>query len=336
MTIFLTGATGYLGGDTLHQLIESGIPASQISCLVRSEEKAKPVEAAYPGIRIVIGDLDNSALLETESEAANIVLNLASTSHAGGFSAIAKGLTRKAKPGYWIQIGGASVVSARDVEEKRWGEPPEASYDDAKDSDAIVSLIKANKKRVAENILLSQPSDALNYALILGPLIYGDGRGPVHQRSMQAPDIAKVTLQRKKGFTLGRGLNIWSNIHVRDISSQVGKLVQAAQKSHRDDLWNAKGIYAVENGQMEFGELSRRIAKSAHEQGFIDSPSSDDKITGDQADSLVGHASVLWGTNAVLKSTKSQSLLGWKAQQPSLAELVPAIVKEEAAALEGK
>lgn len=68
-----TGATGYIGGDALATLTQRH-PEFTYSALVRSSEKADQVKAQYPNIRIVLGDLDNSQLLERESAAADIVL----------------------------------------------------------------------------------------------------------------------------------------------------------------------------------------------------------------------------------------------------------------------
>ena len=43
-------------------------------CLVRTEEKGEQVKKVFPNARIVLGDLDDSALLEEEAAKADIVL----------------------------------------------------------------------------------------------------------------------------------------------------------------------------------------------------------------------------------------------------------------------
>jgi hypothetical protein len=40
----------------------------------RLEEKGKPVKDAFPNVRLVIGDLDNSKILEEEAAKANVVI----------------------------------------------------------------------------------------------------------------------------------------------------------------------------------------------------------------------------------------------------------------------
>ncbi|TKX27088.1 hypothetical protein C1H76_0635 [Elsinoe australis] len=329
MKVFLIGATGYIGGDALHILNETKNSEFDISCLVRDSKKADSVRSAYPRIRIVEGDLDDSQLIQEEASNADLVLNLGSTSHSSSAHAIVKGLASKGRSGGTVQIAGATVVSGKDIAEGRYGEAPEAIYHDGKDSDKVIELIKANQKRAVENLVVSQDPSMVKTALCVCPLIYGQGRGPVHQRSIQAPEIARCTLERKHGFVFGKGENVWSNIHVHDLSDQVFKLLKAAKQA-REGLWNDKGIYLIENGQMPFLELYSGIAKEAHSQGLIDSPNPQETIDADTANSLSGHAAVLWGTNAVIKSSRSQDLLDWSPSGPSLQEELPAIVKDEA------
>lgn len=71
--IFLTGATGYIGGDALYQ-IHQRYPDFEYAILIRSEDKAKKVRLAYPKARVVIGGNDDSELLEREAAWADIVI----------------------------------------------------------------------------------------------------------------------------------------------------------------------------------------------------------------------------------------------------------------------
>jgi nucleoside-diphosphate-sugar epimerase len=178
---------------------------------------------------------------------------MAATGHAVSASAIAKGLkARQAeskKPVYWIQISGATVYAAEEIASSSFGRASNVIYDDVKDQDKILSIIRGNSKRVVENTVLSQPPSAIRTAIIPGPLIYGVGRGPVNQRSVQAPEIARAVLKLGHGFELGDGENAWSNIHVQDVASLVVLLVSAAIEG-KDGIWHENGIYNVENGAL--------------------------------------------------------------------------------------
>jgi len=71
--VFLTGATGYIGGDALHQLYQAH-PEWEYSLLVRSQDKADKVLKQYPKARVVLGGLDDFDTLVKEASWADIVI----------------------------------------------------------------------------------------------------------------------------------------------------------------------------------------------------------------------------------------------------------------------
>jgi hypothetical protein len=230
---------------------------------VRDEDKAQKVQAKYPAANIVFGSLDNFAQVAQEAQSTDIVLSpfyrlllkasladsdldLAATGHAVSASAIAKGLKARQeetkKPSYWIQISGATIYAAEEIASNSFGRATKAIYDDIKVQDKILSIIRGNPKRVVDNTILSQPPSVIRTALIPGPLIHGSGRGPVNQRSVQAPEIARSILKLGHGFELNDGENVWSNIHVQDVSSLIVLLVSAAVEG-KDKIWGDNGVY---------------------------------------------------------------------------------------------
>jgi uncharacterized protein YbjT (DUF2867 family) len=74
MKIFVTGATGYIGGTLAQRLVQAG---HQVHGLLRSPEKAKPARAN--GIVPVLGTLDDSAILRKAASEADAVVNAASS-----------------------------------------------------------------------------------------------------------------------------------------------------------------------------------------------------------------------------------------------------------------
>lgn len=73
--IFLTGATGYVGGEVLHHIKHSTLTGLQVACLVRDADKAKKLKSAYPDVDIVQGGLDDGDTIEREARAADVVLS---------------------------------------------------------------------------------------------------------------------------------------------------------------------------------------------------------------------------------------------------------------------
>lgn len=79
--LLLTGATGYIGGDFLHALLSTTAPNQQtydITCLVRSSDKAAQVAKQYPGVKFVYGSLavvsGEGGVLEVEAGKADVVM----------------------------------------------------------------------------------------------------------------------------------------------------------------------------------------------------------------------------------------------------------------------
>ena len=68
-------------------------------------------------------------------------------------------------------------MAAAETAEGRYGQRGSEIYDDLRDIDKITEIIRSNPKRVVENTLLSQPAE-VRTALLIVPLVYGEGRGP--------------------------------------------------------------------------------------------------------------------------------------------------------------
>lgn len=70
--IFVTGATGYIGGDALYTIVKAH-PEYEIVALVRNSEKGAIVAAEYSSVKLVYGDLDSIELIEEQAREADIV-----------------------------------------------------------------------------------------------------------------------------------------------------------------------------------------------------------------------------------------------------------------------
>ena len=68
-----TGASGYVGGELLYTLLKAH-PDYKISALVRDSGKAKIISEAYPNVRIVLGELESTPLIEEEAAKADIIV----------------------------------------------------------------------------------------------------------------------------------------------------------------------------------------------------------------------------------------------------------------------
>ena len=216
------------------------------------------------------GDLDDSGLIEREARDADVVLHLASTKHEGSSQAIVAGLSSSRRrqtptPGgrHWIQISGASMFSNAEVQAGRYGEPSDRVYDDVRDvAEIIHEVIRSNPARVVDILALDQDAATVRTALLPGPLIYGEGRGPLNKRSIQGPEVVEYTLRNGRSFAVGKGQAAWSNVHVSDVGAMIVLLLEAAIDG-RDGLWNQDGIFFPEAGLMVSFRNRRRTEKNA-------------------------------------------------------------------------
>ncbi|PWY78946.1 nucleoside-diphosphate-sugar epimerase [Aspergillus eucalypticola CBS 122712] len=333
--IFITGATGYIGGDALYAIFAKH-PEYKYTVLVRSPEKAGQVQAQYPSIRVVIGDLDDSALLEKESAEADIVLHTADASdHEGAANAIAKGLLlghSKEKPGYWLHTGGTGILTFHDTDRNVFGEGSDKVYDDWDGVDELLNLPDHAFHRNVDRVVLETAKvkgDVVKTALVCPPTIYGRGRGPVSVRGRQVYELAKVTLQLKKAPLIGDGKSIWNNIHIHDLSELYVLLVEAAVHGRDDpELWGERAYYLTENGEHVWGELAVATALTATELGLLPGVEKE-KISLEDAKKFGGYEALSWGLNSRGRARRGAKVLGWTPTKPSIEATLPEILEDE-------
>ncbi|GJC88579.1 uncharacterized protein ColLi_11417 [Colletotrichum liriopes] len=90
--LFITGVTGYIGGDALFHLTQQR-PDMTLTLLVRSEDQAEQVRSKYPNARILLGSLDDLDIIRREAAWVDIVFHTADSSdHESSAKAITAGL----------------------------------------------------------------------------------------------------------------------------------------------------------------------------------------------------------------------------------------------------
>ncbi|KAJ6107358.1 hypothetical protein N7523_008681 [Penicillium sp. IBT 18751x] len=331
--VFITGASGYIGGDGLYA-IANAHPNWQLSALVRSQEKAEQVKAQYPKIRIVRGDLDSSDIIEEEVKNADIVFHFADCDHVAAAKAIAKGSEHHTaeRPLWIIHTSGTGILTVEDQRAKSYGIERPKEYNDWEGVSELINLPgDAFHRNVDEIIINAGKRDpaSVRTAVVCPPCIYGPGRGPCNQKSMQAYLLAKAVLKRGKGFLVGKGENVWHQVHVRDLSNVYEAIGAAAAEGGGKATWNNEGYYLAENGSFVWGDIQQKVAKEAFAQGFIKSPEVD-SLNDAQTTEILPAGVYAWGSNSRGHSIRARKLFGWEPKQPKLIDLISEIVALEA------
>ncbi|KAI1774805.1 NAD(P)-binding protein [Hypoxylon cercidicola] len=325
--IFLTGATGYIGGDALYSLVKAH-PDYEYTVFVRNEERGKSVAAAYPNVRLVYGSLDDTDVIEKEAAAADIVIHTAdSADNMPSAKAIAKGLAAghtAEKPGYWIHLCGTGILTWYDAAHERYGQAPlpEQRYHDIDDIERIVSLPDTAIHRDVDKVVLASNESPGVKTLIVGPpTIYGRGRGPTNQRSIQVPGIVDFTLQNGFAPIQAPGLTEWDNVHIHDLGDFFVLAVEAAldpAKAADPDVFGPKAYFFLESGTHRWSDVSKWVAAEAARQGLIPEP-------------IAKEIDIpRLGTNSKSVAARARKYLGWEAKAQSLKETIPDVVAFEA------
>lgn len=150
------------------------------------------------------------------------------------------------------------------------GEPSSEVWDDLDGVSSILDLIRSHDSRVVDNYILkiAKETPSIKTALVLPPIIYGKGQGPVKQRSVQIPALSKVAIERGHAVRAGRGLAAWTNVHVADLARLFTILAEkGAGGSEDENVWSEKGIYLP-----GVGELVSRVPSlhSIDEANYLD------------------------------------------------------------------
>lgn len=233
MKLFVTGANGFIGGSVAVRLIEAG---HTVRGLIR--DPAKQDAVARTGVEPVLGTLDDVALLTREAEAADAVINAASSDDRAAVETLIAALANSGKT--LIHTSGSSIVG-----DEALGERSDRIFDE----DTQFTPLPEKAARVAIDRLVLN-ADGIRGIVLCNSLIYGTGLGAEPQ-SAQLPRLASLARETGVARHIGRGLNIWSTIHIADVAELFLTALDRAP---------AGGFYFGENGEASFGEMVGAIA----------------------------------------------------------------------------
>ena len=258
-----------------------------------------------------------------------ICVDCASADHEGALNALIRGLAIHSPeaPGFLIQTSGTGILCFGDLERKTFGEASTKVFDDWEGIREITSIPDSAPHRKADKVVLAAATNypsCVRMAIVCPPCIYGKGRGPGNQRSIQMPDLAKSMLKEKKAFQVGEGLAVWANIHVHDLSDCFLRLVEAAASGGGNATWDKEGYYFTENGEHAWGQMSKLIAGDANKKTLI--PTDEvATVSAEDAERFRKYGFLIWGANSRCKAIRARKLLGWsptKLIENEISELV--------------
>ncbi len=294
--VFITGAAGYIGGSVAARLIKAGYHVSGITRHESNVDKLKVV-----GVEAIVGDLEDTDLLKECADKADIVINAADSDNqkvVETFLAALKGSDK-----IFIHTSGSSIVSDRANGEKSEKIFDESIYD--KGSYFCPDPLKEGRFAIDKMILQTAQSD-VRTVVICPCLIYGKGSG-IKSESQQVPNLVSEAIESGIAKCIGRGENIWSTVHIDDLTDLYLKVVELAPTG---------GLFLfAENGEITFKAIASNIRAALQ----IDAPVALWSV--EDASSKLGYGAAVFalGSNSRVLGVKSRSL-GWQPTRDNLAD----------------
>ena len=294
MKVFLTGASGYIGGSVAKVLIDAG---HEVFGLVRNQEKASAV--ANFGVRPVIGTLEDQEILIANADNADAVIHTANSDHRAAVETFIETLTGTGK--VFIHTSGSSVVGD-DV----LGESTTA---DIYTEETPFVPMDIREERVAINNFVRRAGidHWVRTVVIVPSMAYGNALG-LDVESDQLPVIFKKSIEHKAGVYLGAGVNRWSNVHIADLANLYLLAMEKAP--------SASYFYA-ENGEESYKDIAGFVSEALGYGGKIQSWLAKDALA-----ELGDWARFALGSNSRVRAVHARNLLGWKPSHESLADWI--------------
>jgi nucleoside-diphosphate-sugar epimerase len=250
MRIFLTGASGYIGGSLAEALRARG---DRVVGLTRTRERADELEAR--GIAPVVGSLKDWDLLIAQAKAADAVINTADADDAYAASALLTALRGSTKT--LLHTSGTSVVG-----DMAAGEPSDVVHTEDSYLAGGYRFEKAGRVAI-DRAVLAATGDGARTIVVCPSMIYGTGTG-LHRDSAQVPGLMRVSRALGAGVHVGRGENRWSNVHIADL---VDLYLLALDRAPPGSFFFAengqaslKDIAAAISRQLGFGDRTRALS----------------------------------------------------------------------------
>ncbi|MBV9847210.1 MAG: NAD-dependent epimerase/dehydratase family protein [Kutzneria sp.] len=297
MRVFLTGATGYIGGSLAVRLVDEG---HSVAGLVRSPAATDALRRL--GIHPVGGSLDDTALLTHEARQADAVVNAADSDHGAAARALVAALVGSGKP--LLHTSGSSIVA----DDTRGELSDKVFTEDDVDPASPWRPAPAKAARVTiDRLVMAAAREDVRSVVLCNSLIYGYGRG-LARDSVQIPLLVAHAKATGVVRRIGRGHNVWSTAHIDDVVDLYLRALADAEPG---------SFYFVENGESSFADMTTAIAEvlglgPAQPWGI------------DDAIAAWGHEPAVFalGSNSRVRGVRARQELDWRPRHSSTTDWI--------------
>ncbi|KAG6812161.1 hypothetical protein H0H92_004092 [Tricholoma furcatifolium] len=294
VSLFLIGASGFIGGNLLTSLLARGARQRfDITVLIRGEDRAALIREKL-GLKTVVADLGDTAVISAAAENADVVINTANADHPLGAAAIIEGLIkRKAKTGktgiYIHSSGTGALTDGAEGEFKS-----EKVYDD-EHVEAIKAIPVDYVHRACDSVISAagEAGDIRSY-IVMPPLI----------------SLIRSALKLGQACYYGKGLPWWNGVHVQDLTDLYLILLDDALSANPVAPHGAEGFYFCSTDSYEWKQFAQEIATRLYAHGAIPTSETRSFTDAEATEALGTWAGFAYGSNSRSIAHKAFTL-GW-------------------------
>ncbi|EJD06860.1 NAD-binding protein [Fomitiporia mediterranea MF3/22] len=316
-TIFLTGATGYIGGSVLWRLLNHKDAKNfHFKVLVRDPAKAKLLQEKF-GVEAVVGSHSDADKVETLAHEADCVITTADVDDLGAAKATLRGMRKyhekNGKVPIYIHTSGTGVLA----DNAAGMYATEKIYDDSKveDIESLDPKTQIHREVDIEVVSADQAGRYVRTYIILPCTIYGIAKnglteaGIQNPHSIQVPALIRASIDRGQGGMVGLGKNKWPNVHIDDVADLYIVLFDKIRADVNSIPHGREGFYFGASGEHDLYEVGKAVAQALVELGRGKSPEPT-TFTKEEIDKYFGGSPYL-GSNSRCIPNRSLAL-GWK------------------------
>ncbi|KAJ8085183.1 hypothetical protein PM082_003971 [Marasmius tenuissimus] len=320
--VLITGATGYIGGSVLTQLLALPNASSKFEfrAIIRNSDKAQKLRDLF-GVNAIQGSHLDRELMVREASQADVVLAMADCNNTEAAGAILDGLKKRyeatEKAPILVHTSGTGVLG-----DNACGESSDVIWDDA--NIAQMATVAPNAfHRPPELKVLDADQEGYVKGYIIAPsAIYGIPKSLLVDAGIQNIRTEFFTyvmtgaIPRGQGFIIGKGNNILPAAHIDELVDVYIKLFTAAIDDKDGIPHGKEGYFTVGADEFTFYEVAEATSKALNELGRLKGTSTDPtpitkeecaKYYGPMADTMY----IFLGSNSRCISTRAKNQLGW-------------------------
>ncbi|KAM5349388.1 hypothetical protein ACJ41O_005893 [Fusarium nematophilum] len=316
----LTGATGFIGGSVLAQILSSTDPKIrelEITAIVREKEQADLLAQHGIDARLFNG-LDDSEQLRSIASEFDIVLHCAPGQHTSSAEALILGLgdsqKKTGRQTHYIHTTGTSnlaysTLSSPEAQIRNWSD----AGDDVFGEEVRRHAEQKYDQRETDIIVVNTAeTTGVKAYLMMPPTVYGRGLGLFNTQSIQLPLVIRQAIKAGRPEYLGGSSSGVGYVHVEDLA-KLYELILGEVLDGAELPFNRRGIYFSNTGKFVWGDLLRRVGEIGVQLQALES-AEPVPISLDEAEQKWGLSRLLLESNFAARSETTPNLaqaLGW-------------------------